>query len=83
MRSFPTFLKGYDVDEKARTATFNEEGTEQIENILRERGMLEGESLYDVENITVVHHINQALKAHKLYTADKDYIVKERRSCSD
>ncbi len=68
--------EGYDVDEKARTATFNEEGTEQIENILRERGMLEGESLYDVENITVVHHINQALKAHKLYTADKDYIVK-------
>jgi len=68
--------EGYDVDEKARTATFNEEGTEQIETILRERGMLEGESLYDVENITVVHHINQALKAHKLYTADKDYIVK-------
>ncbi|MEP3655872.1 MAG: preprotein translocase subunit SecA [Litorimonas sp.] len=68
--------EGYDVDEKARTATFNEEGTEQIESILRERGMLEGESLYDVENITVVHHINQALKAHKLYTADKDYIVK-------
>ena len=67
---------GYDVDEKARTATFNEAGTEQIETILRERGLLEGESLYDVENITVVHHINQALKAHKLYTADKDYIVK-------
>ncbi len=68
--------EGYDVDEKARTATFNEAGTEQIETILRERGMLEGESLYDVENISVVHHINQALKAHKLYTADKDYIVK-------
>jgi len=68
--------EGYDVDEKARTATFNEAGTEQIETILRERGLLEGESLYDVENITVVHHINQALKAHKLYTADKDYIVK-------
>jgi len=68
--------EGYDVDEKARTATFNEKGNEQIENILRERGLLEGESLYDVENITVVHHINQALKAHKLYTADKDYIVK-------
>lgn len=68
--------EGYDVDEKARTATFNEQGTEQIENILRDRGLLEGESLYDVENISVVHHINQALKAHKLYTADKDYIVK-------
>jgi len=68
--------EGYDVDEKVRAATFNEAGTEQIENILRERGLLEGDSLYDVENITVVHHINQALKAHKLYTADKDYIVK-------
>ena len=68
--------EGYDVDEKARTATFNEDGTEQIENILRSRGLLEGESLYDVENITVVHHINQALKAHTLYTADKDYIIK-------
>ena len=67
---------GYDVDEKAKTATFNEEGTEQIENILRELGMLEGDSLYDVENVTVVHHINQALKAHKLYVKDKDYIVK-------
>lgn len=68
---------GYDLDEKARTATFNEEGTEQLEQVLRERGMLEGDSLYDIENVTVVHHANQALKAHRLYVADKDYIVKE------
>ncbi len=68
---------GYDVDEKARTATFNEEGNEQIEDILRGLGMLEGENLYDVENVTIVHHINQALKAHKLYICDKDYIVKD------
>ena len=67
---------GYEVDEKARSATFNEEGNEQIEDLLRENGLLEGESLYDVENVTVVHHINQALKAHKLYVRDKDYIVK-------
>lgn len=67
---------GFELDEKARTATFNEEGNEQIEGILRDLGMLEGESLYDVENVTVVHHINQALKAHKLYVKDKDYIVK-------
>ena len=67
---------GYDIDEKARTATFNEAGNEQIENILKERGMLEGESLYDVENVTIVHHINQALKAHKIFYRDKDYIVK-------
>ncbi len=68
--------EGYEVDEKARTATFNEEGNEQIEDLLNERGLFEGESLYDVENVTVVHHINQALKAHKLYVRDKDYIVK-------
>jgi preprotein translocase subunit SecA len=68
---------GYEVDEKAKTAVFNEEGTEQIENILRERGLLEGEGLYDVENVTIVHHINQALRAHKLYVRDKDYIVKD------
>jgi preprotein translocase subunit SecA len=68
--------EGYDVDEKARSATFNEAGNEQIEQLLRERDMLEGESLYDVENVTVVHHVNQALKAHKLYVRDKDYIVK-------
>ena len=67
---------GYDIDEKARTATFNEAGNEQIEKILKDRGMLEGESLYDVENVTIVHHINQALKAHKIFYRDKDYIVK-------
>ena len=70
---------GYEIDEKARTAVFNEDGTEQIENILRERGLLEGESLYDVENVTIVHHINQALRAHKLYARDKDYIVKNHQ----
>ena len=68
--------EGYDVDEKARTATFNEAGNEQIEKILQDLGMLEGESLYDVENVSVVHHINQALKAHKIFIRDKDYIVK-------
>ena len=70
---------GYDVDEKAKTAVFNEDGTEQIETILREQGLLEGESLYDIENITIVHHINQALRAHKLYTDNKDYIVKDNQ----
>lgn len=68
---------GYEVDEKARSATFNEEGNEKLEQILRDRGLLEGEGLYDIENVTVVHHANQALKAHRLYVADKDYIVKD------
>lgn len=68
---------GYEVDEKARSATFNESGNEQLENILRERGLLEGDGLYDIENVTIVHHANQALKAHRLYVSDKDYIVKD------
>ena len=68
---------GYEIDEKAKTAVFNEDGNEQIEKILLEKGLLEGESLYDIENITIVHHITQALRAHKLYVADKDYIVKD------
>lgn len=68
--------EGYELDEKQRTATFNEVGNEQIEGILREQGLLQGESLYDIENVTIVHHINQALKAHKLFIRDKDYIIK-------
>ena len=68
---------GYELDEKARSAAFNEAGNEQIENILREKNLLKGEGLYDIENVTIVHHINQALKAHKIFILDKDYIVKD------
>ena len=66
----------YDVDEKVRSASFTEAGNEKLEGILREAGMLKGDSLYDVENVTVVHHINQAIRAHKLFQRDKDYIVR-------
>ena len=66
----------YEIDEKQRTATFTEGGTEKLENMLREAGMLKGESLYDVENVAVVHHVNNALKAHRLFQRDKDYIVR-------
>ena len=77
-----TFIPGldeadYEIDEKQRTATFTEQGTEKVENLLREAGMLKGESLYDVENVAVVHHINNALKAHRLFQRDKDYIVRD------
>ncbi len=65
----------YSVDEKQRTATFTEAGTEKFEQILAAAGLLKGESLYDVENVTIVHHINNALKAHRLFQRDKDYIV--------
>ncbi|NLS17103.1 preprotein translocase subunit SecA [Rhizobium sp. P40RR-XXII] len=66
----------YEIDEKQRSANFSEEGTEKLENMLREAGLLKGESLYDIENVAIVHHINNALKAHKLFQRDKDYIVR-------
>ncbi|WP_311031654.1 preprotein translocase subunit SecA [Mesorhizobium koreense] len=66
----------YELDEKQRTSTFTEEGTEKIENRLEEAGLLKGESLYDIENVGMVHHVNNALKAHLLFTKDKDYIVR-------
>ncbi|RFZ86319.1 preprotein translocase subunit SecA [Shinella sp. WSJ-2] len=66
----------YEIDEKQRSANFSEVGTEKLENLLRQAGLLKGESLYDVENVAIVHHINNALKAHKLFTRDKDYIVR-------
>ncbi|MCX7305205.1 MAG: preprotein translocase subunit SecA [Hyphomicrobiales bacterium] len=66
----------YEIDEKQRTAIFTEEGTEKLENLLRAAGHLKGESLYDVENVAIVHHVNNALKAHRLFQKDKDYIVR-------
>ncbi len=66
----------YEVDEKQKTAIFTEEGTEKLENMLRSAGLLKGESLYDVENVAMVHHVNNALKAHRLFQRDRDYIVR-------
>ncbi|CAN7426977.1 preprotein translocase subunit SecA [Rhizobium rhizogenes] len=66
----------YEIDEKQRSANFSEDGTEKLETMLRDAGLLKGESLYDVENVAIVHHINNALKAHKLFQRDKDYIVR-------
>ncbi|MEH2524787.1 MULTISPECIES: preprotein translocase subunit SecA [unclassified Bradyrhizobium] len=75
---FPKLDKtDYEVDEKQRTVTLTEAGMEKIETLLRDAGQLKGESLYDVENVSVVHHINQALRAHSLFTRDKDYIVRD------
>ncbi|QIA21684.1 preprotein translocase subunit SecA [Mesorhizobium sp. AA22] len=66
----------YEIDEKQKTSIFTEEGTERLENLLRDAGLLKGESLYDVENVAIVHHVNNALKAHQLFQKDKDYIVR-------
>ncbi|KPD14419.1 preprotein translocase subunit SecA [Phaeobacter sp. 11ANDIMAR09] len=68
----------YEVDEKTRGVTFTEEGNDYLEQVLREQGLLEAEaSLYDPESTTVVHHVNSALRAHKLFLRDKDYIVRD------
>jgi len=66
----------YEVDEKQRTVTLSEAGMEKMEQMLRADNLLKGDSLYDVENVSTVHHVNQALRAHKLFHRDKDYIVR-------
>ena len=67
----------YSLDEKTRNVTFSDEGNEFLEQLLRQRGVLEEEqSLYDPESTTIVHHVNQGLRAHKLFIRDKDYIVR-------
>jgi preprotein translocase subunit SecA len=66
----------FELDEKTRVVTLTEAGNEKVERMLSEAGLLKGESLYDIENVTVVHHVQQALRAHKLFQRDRDYIVK-------
>jgi preprotein translocase subunit SecA len=66
----------YEVDEKQRTVTLSEVGMEKMEQMLRNDNLLKGDHLYDVENVSTVHHVNQALRAHKLFQRDKDYIVR-------
>ena len=67
----------YDIDEKARSVVLTEEGNEKVEELLKDSGLMQGESLYDSVNISIVHHVNQALKAHKTFQRDKDYIVRD------
>ena len=67
----------FEKDEKARAVTFTEVGSENIEELLRDAGLLKEGSLYDYENVALVHHVNQALRAHKLFSLDTDYIVKD------
>ncbi len=66
----------YKLDEKTRSATYTEEGNEFLEKRLLSAGLLpDGQSLYDPESTTIVHHVTQALRAHKLYQKDQQYIV--------
>src|SRR5688500_5867582 len=74
----PKLAKGdYEVDEKQRSVALTEAGMEKMEQMIRDAGLLKGDSLYDIENVSTVHHINQGLRAHTLFTRDKDYIVRD------
>jgi preprotein translocase subunit SecA len=66
----------YELDEKQRTVNLTEAGNEHMEQLLAEAGLLNDAPLYDAVNVTIVHHVNQALRAHKLFQRDKDYIVR-------
>lgn len=68
----------FKLDEKTRNVTYTDEGNEAIEGLLSEAGLLpEGQSLYDPESTSLVHHVTQALRAHKLYHKDQQYIVRD------
>ncbi|HEX4736224.1 MAG TPA: preprotein translocase subunit SecA [Allosphingosinicella sp.] len=67
----------YDVDEKQKSVVLTEDGTEKMERLLENAGLLVGSNLYDFENTLVVHHLNQALRANVMFKRDIDYIVKQ------
>lgn len=67
----------YEKDEKGRTATYTDPGIEKMEDLMREAELLEEGSLFDIQNVSLVHHANQALRAHVLFERDVDYIVKD------
>ena len=70
----------YELDEKARNVTLNEAGVQYMEELLAQAGLLiAGSGLYDIENVGIVHHVQQALRAHKLFKRDTDYIVKGQK----
>ncbi|MGE3872788.1 MAG: preprotein translocase subunit SecA [Parvibaculaceae bacterium] len=69
----------FELDEKQRAVTLTEQGNEHMEKVLAAAGLLKGETLYDAENVTIVHHVQQGLRAHKLFQRDKDYIVKDNQ----
>jgi preprotein translocase subunit SecA len=67
----------YDKDEKFRTVSLTEPGSERVEDMLREAGIITEGNLYDIFNVSVVHHVQQSLRAHTLFARDVDYIVRE------
>ncbi len=69
----------YDLDEKQRSCSLTEKGNEHLEQVLGAAGIINHPNLYAAENVAIVHHVQQALRAHKLYQRDKDYIVKDNQ----
>ena len=69
----------FEIDEKARAATLTDDGAERVEALLARHELLKSPNLYDIENVSVVHHLNQAVRAHKMFERDTDYIVNEGR----
>ena len=67
----------YEKDEKARQVTLTEKGMTHVEELLKKVGLITEGGLYDLANVSLVHHVNQALRAHKMHTRDVDYIVKD------
>ncbi|MEQ7872805.1 preprotein translocase subunit SecA [Sphingomonas sp. ASV193] len=67
----------YELDEKQKSIVLTEDGTEKAERLLEGAGLIEGQNLYDIANTQTVHHLNQALKANKMFKRDIDYIVKD------
>jgi preprotein translocase subunit SecA len=69
----------YEKDEKQRQVTLTEQGVEHMEQLLTQVGLLRSASMYDIQNVALVHHTQQALRAHKLFQRDTDYIVKDNK----
>ncbi|MBQ7659928.1 MAG: preprotein translocase subunit SecA [Alphaproteobacteria bacterium] len=71
------FETDYEKDEKQKTVTLTEAGMSHVEQLLKDVGLIKEGSLYDISNVNLVHHVNQALRAHKMFSRDVDYIVKD------
>ena len=77
VRDLVMVVENYEKDEKARTAVLTEDGVETVEQMLRVAGIITEGNLYDIANVSVVHHVQQSLRAHALFQRDVDYIVRD------
>ena len=69
-----------DIDEKSKNVTLTDEGNEFLDELLVKENLMDiDSSIYDMENVSLVHHVNQALKAHKIFNKDTDYLVKDNQ----